>query len=107
MKEVGEATKALSAMKVGDVLGVRGPYGRGFARPTGRDLCVGGGVGIARHDRGGGLGDRRTVDVAIGARNAGEIVFEERARPRPTTSGSPPTTGATASRGPRSRWPRR
>jgi dihydroorotate dehydrogenase electron transfer subunit len=81
VKEVGEATKALSSLKEGDVLGVRGPYGNGWQLSPGRVLCVGGGVGMAPimtavED----ITDRTMVDVAIGARNAGEIIFEERAR---------------------------
>ncbi len=81
VKEVGEATRALSLMKEGDVLGVRGPYGNGWQLPPGRVLCVGGGVGMAPiMTAAEGMADRTRVDVAIGARNAGEIIFEGRAR---------------------------
>ena len=83
VKNVGEATAALSALRPGDRIGVRGPYGRGWTIPDGRVLCVGGGVGMAPLmpvlDS---IKDRRSADVAIGARNAGEIIFEERARER-------------------------
>lgn len=80
VKEVGEATKALSSLKEGDVLGVRGPYGNGWQLPPGRVLCVGGGVGMAPIMTAvEGIADRARVDVAIGARNAGEVIFEERA----------------------------
>ena len=45
--EVGEATQALHQMKLGDVLGIRGPYGNGFALASGRVMIVGGGTGLA------------------------------------------------------------
>jgi len=45
--KVGEATAAMHNLKVGDLVGVRGPYGNPF-KPVGkRALVVGGGVGIA------------------------------------------------------------
>ncbi len=46
-KRVGEATRALHAAKVGDVLGVRGPFGNGFALVKGKVLIVAGGTGAA------------------------------------------------------------
>jgi len=48
--EVGSVTDALAKMKVGDTVGIRGPYGRGYNLKDfeGRDiLIVGGGVGLA------------------------------------------------------------
>jgi dihydroorotate dehydrogenase electron transfer subunit len=47
VKEVGAATKALNSRKVGDVIGVRGPFGNSFSTKTGKILMVGGGTGIA------------------------------------------------------------
>jgi dihydroorotate dehydrogenase electron transfer subunit len=47
IRVVGDATRALAALKIGDKIGVRGPYGNGY-RITGRKpLLIGGGVGIA------------------------------------------------------------
>jgi dihydroorotate dehydrogenase electron transfer subunit len=46
VKNVGEATQALHEMRVGDVVGVRGPFGRGFSSVGGRLLLVGGGTGM-------------------------------------------------------------
>ncbi len=81
VKEVGDATRALSALKEGDVLGVRGPYGNGWSLPAGRVLCVGGGVGMAPIMTAmESIADSTRVDVAIGARNVSEIIFEDRAR---------------------------
>ncbi|NLK26548.1 MAG: dihydroorotate dehydrogenase electron transfer subunit [Euryarchaeota archaeon] len=83
VKEVGEATAALSALRPGDLIGIRGPYGRGWDIPPGRVLCVGGGVGMAPLMAAlDAIDDPSRVDVAIGARNIGEIIFEERARGR-------------------------
>jgi dihydroorotate dehydrogenase electron transfer subunit len=47
VKKVGEATEALHDRKVGEVIGVRGPFGNSFSVKKGRILMVGGGTGIA------------------------------------------------------------
>ncbi len=44
--QVGEATKALHQRKRGNVLGIRGPYGKGFTLATGNIMIVGGGTGL-------------------------------------------------------------
>jgi dihydroorotate dehydrogenase electron transfer subunit len=43
---VGEATKALHQKKIGDVLGMRGPYGKSFTLASGTAMIVGGGTGL-------------------------------------------------------------
>lgn len=81
VKEVGEATRALSNLRPGDMVGLRGPYGNGWNLDAKRVLAVGGGVGMAPIITAvEAVGDPGRVDVAIGARNAGEIIFEKRAR---------------------------
>ncbi|NLG35020.1 MAG: dihydroorotate dehydrogenase electron transfer subunit, partial [Lentisphaerae bacterium] len=77
-KAVGPFSQALMDAKPGDLLGLRGPLGRGF-RPRGRGLVVGGGMGIAplrmlahwmeNHDM-----EFRTV---LGARTERELVFQD------------------------------
>jgi dihydroorotate dehydrogenase electron transfer subunit len=47
VKKVGEATEALHNRKVGEIVGVRGPFGNTFSVKMGRILMVGGGTGIA------------------------------------------------------------
>ena len=50
VKKVGKVTSALARLDVGDVIGLRGPYGKGFPYRSfaGRDvLVVGSGVGLA------------------------------------------------------------
>ncbi len=44
VKNVGEATKALTSLQVGDRIIVRGPYGRSYRAPKGKVLVVGGGT---------------------------------------------------------------
>ena len=47
VKAVGDATKALHGMKIGDTIGVRGPFGNSFTENRGKILMVGGGTGTA------------------------------------------------------------
>lgn len=81
VREVGTATKALFACQKGSLLGVRGPYGNGYQVEQGRALIIGGGTGMASllpvADF---IGDRKRVDILIGARTAPELIFVERAR---------------------------
>ncbi|HUT26460.1 MAG TPA: dihydroorotate dehydrogenase electron transfer subunit [Methanomassiliicoccales archaeon] len=79
VKNVGEATEALTSMKVGDEFVVRGPYGRGYHVPKGRILVVGGGTGMASLLPAMERVATDQVDTAIGARNVKELLFEERA----------------------------
>jgi dihydroorotate dehydrogenase electron transfer subunit len=44
---IGDATKALASCKVGEWIGVRGPFGTSFSQNAGRALVVGGGIGSA------------------------------------------------------------
>lgn len=45
VERVGEATEALHKLKVGDVMGIRGPFGNGFQIVKGKVMVVGGGTG--------------------------------------------------------------
>ncbi len=68
----GDCTKALLDLKVGARIGVRGPYGRGFALPKKGHVCfVGGGTGIAPMARGAqqALESGLEVTVVAGARS--------------------------------------
>lgn len=50
VKNVGECTKALHGLKIGDLLGVRGPFGNYFSISTSKSILnvlVGGGTGVA------------------------------------------------------------
>jgi len=79
---IGEGTKALAAMKTGEKIGIRGPYGRGFSLKGRRILVVAGGAGMApiaplleeASKR------RIKVDLVLGARTKEGLLFEKRAR---------------------------
>lgn len=47
VKAIGEATRAIHGLSVGDALRIRGPYGNGFDLDCGEMLIIGGGVGTA------------------------------------------------------------
>lgn len=81
VQKVGPGTTTLFAMKAGDELGIRGPYGNGWHTEDGRNiLVVGGGIGIAAVTT---IVDElkttgKNVWVAIGARNKTSLIFEKR-----------------------------
>ncbi len=78
---VGPCTRALHALQVGDLLGWRGPLGRGFdLRGEGEALLVGGGYGLAALAFAAAeLAERNvTTTVVIGGRSAGDLLFEAR-----------------------------
>jgi len=47
VKKVGGATQALHKAKVGDLIGVRGPFGNSFTTTRGKTLMVAGGTGTS------------------------------------------------------------
>jgi dihydroorotate dehydrogenase electron transfer subunit len=47
VKAVGDATRHLNKMEIGELVGVRGPFGNNFTQNSGRILMVGGGTGTA------------------------------------------------------------
>lgn len=83
VRHVGHVTSAIKAAVPGDVVGVRGPYGRGFPLPLwhGQDiLLISGGLGMAPLRLllsalmvGRSLFGR--VTLLYGAREAGELLF--------------------------------
>ncbi len=78
---LGEGTKALASKKAGDIIGIRGPYGRGFSIKGKRLLMVAGGLGMAPIapfvEQ--GIEHGSTVDLVLGAKSSGNLLFEERA----------------------------
>ena len=80
VKEVGDTTKNLVSLAPGTVIGLRGPYGRGFTVARLKALLVGGGVGVAplaplaeELKRVGGR-----VHVLIAAKTSGALLFKGR-----------------------------
>jgi len=79
---LGDGTKALANKKPGEKIGIRGPYGKGFAIRGKRLLVVGGGTGMAPlglfiEDA---IEHKESVTAIIGARTAKELLFESRTR---------------------------
>jgi len=85
VRKAGTVTGALHNMRCGDVVGLRGPFGRGFPFEAmkGHDvLLVAGGLGIAPlkslinhiHDERHAFGK---VTILLGARNPNEILFRQ------------------------------
>jgi len=78
---LGDGTKSLSRLKPFDIVGIRGPYGRGFSVKGKKLLMVAGGLGMApiapfveqaiEH--------RSSVDLVIGAKGNANLLFERRA----------------------------
>jgi len=85
IRKIGKLTTAVHALKAGDMVGVRGPYGQPFPMDdlAGNNLVfVAGGIGMAplrsviefcvdNHDE---YGD---ITVLYGCKNSGEICFEQ------------------------------
>jgi len=80
VRVVGEATKALSELKTGSRIGVRGPYGNGYSIEGLRPLIVGGGSGIASlyplvvdmEEKG------LKPSFLIGAKSSNQLLFKKR-----------------------------
>lgn len=85
VRKVGDVTTALHSLKVGDKVGLRGPFGRGFPfeKFRGKDvLFVPGGLGLAplRSLINQVLDERALygrVIILYGARNPGELLFKD------------------------------
>ncbi len=78
VKAVGETTRALVRFEGGELVGLRGPFGRPFT-PSDKALIVAGGIGIAPlkylHDF---LIERGAeVSVIFGARTSEELIWKE------------------------------
>ncbi len=78
VKAVGETTRALVEFEGGDLLGLRGPFGRPFT-PSNEALIVAGGIGIAPlkylHDF---LVEKgANVKVVYGARTSKELIWKD------------------------------
>ena len=80
---VGPFSRALHALNVGDRVGWRGPFGRGFdLSGAGDALLIGGGYGVAALYFAASELRKQTdeITVAIGGRAEQDLLFEERLR---------------------------
>lgn len=78
VKRVGEATSAIHRVAEGGVLGVRGPYGKGFTAEGSNVLIVAGGIGAAPllfQARRLSLTNRK-ITLILGARTAKKVVLQ-------------------------------
>jgi dihydroorotate dehydrogenase electron transfer subunit len=77
VKNVGEATNALHSKKIGEIIGIRGPFGNSFTFKKGKILMVGGGTGtapllfLAKQLK----SKVKKLVFVIGARNKEELLF--------------------------------
>ncbi|MFC1597992.1 dihydroorotate dehydrogenase electron transfer subunit [Patescibacteria group bacterium] len=81
--QLGHATKQLCKMKVGDRVGVSGPYGTRYTyEPKSHLITVGGGYGAAPLGflAEEALKNKCMVDFIIGARTDKDLIFEQRAK---------------------------
>jgi dihydroorotate dehydrogenase electron transfer subunit len=84
VKKIGDATTALHSLKLGDAIGIRGPYGRGFRLTEGQSIIVGGGIGMAplvplfeKLAKG-----KNKLSVVIGAKKKEELLFIDQMKSR-------------------------
>ncbi len=80
VKKVGEATKTLHQRKIGDYIGIRGPFGNGFRIGKGKVMVVGGGTGTtALMPLVGSLVEENfKVTFLLGAKTKNELVSRDR-----------------------------
>lgn len=80
VQKVGDATEALFGLKVGDTVGIRGPYGNGWELTGDEILLISGGVGSAPlaplGEKAASIGVK--VTTIAGYRNESEVHFEGR-----------------------------
>jgi dihydroorotate dehydrogenase electron transfer subunit len=79
VKNIGEFTNKLHSLKIGDELGIRGPYGNSFKLNGDKILVIGGGVGMAplksfvEYTK----SKNKDVDVVISSVTNDELLFKE------------------------------
>ncbi|MEM2907335.1 MAG: dihydroorotate dehydrogenase electron transfer subunit [Candidatus Odinarchaeota archaeon] len=77
VEAVGDATEKLCALREGDFIGIRGPYGRGFSPPGLSNLIIGGGCGMAplipMVER--AILEKRRVRVLLGGKSLSKTPF--------------------------------
>jgi dihydroorotate dehydrogenase electron transfer subunit len=77
--KVGEATEALHRKGKGDLIGLRGPFGKGFTLKNGKVLLVGGGTGLIplRFLMQKLLEKEAKIHFLMGAKTKTELIFLE------------------------------
>jgi len=80
VEKVGVATKALHKMKVGNLIGIRGPFGNSFKPTKGSVMIVGGGTGLTSLAP---LAEKIAnldckITFLLGAKTRGQLLFLDR-----------------------------
>ena len=80
IKVMGDTSRKLNEAKVGDLVGIRGPYGNHFDITPARILIVGGGSGAAvlAPAAEAAVAKGSQISVALGATTRSELLFRER-----------------------------
>ena len=87
VRKRGESSTALYNLKIGDKIGVRGPYGNSFEIKNGKILLIGGGTGLVPLMRLIKFAKpENTITVLMGSKTKEEVFFEEKARELNTES---------------------
>ncbi len=100
--ELGGATQEVFKKKVGDRLGITGPFGTAYSyTPGDRVVTVGGGYGAAPlgYLAEQAIADGCTVDFITGARSAEHVLFEQRAREAGATTHISTDDGSAGTKG--------
>jgi len=78
VRKHGVASTALYSIKVGDQIGVRGPYGNSFTMKHGKLLLVGGGTGLVPLIRLAKFLEKSdNITIIMGAKTKEEVFFEK------------------------------
>ena len=79
-RNVGDATNKLFNYKIGDKIGIRGPYGNGFKIKNKKILFIGGGTGLATLAPAIEESYKKNIysELIIGVKNKNELFFKSR-----------------------------
>lgn len=80
VQEVGDTTRNLARLSLGESVGLRGPLGNGFALRGNKILLVGGGVGVAPLAFLGEQAKSVGIEITslIGFRSSKDVIFKQR-----------------------------
>ena len=86
VRAVGGVTNAIVGLNLGDVVGIRGPFGKGWPKTVGKDLLViAGGIGLAPvrpmiHHALANRDEYQCLGLAYGARAPSEVLYRDELR---------------------------
>ncbi|MFP4005263.1 MAG: dihydroorotate dehydrogenase electron transfer subunit [Candidatus Hadarchaeia archaeon] len=82
VEKVGDATSELHSLGVGDLIGIRGPYGRGFGLLGEKFLMIGGGCGMGPlfYAIQRAFDMKKDIEVLISAKTDSDLLFRSRVK---------------------------